>query len=322
MAWYPKARRREVTRFRTRMARPVRINYHTAVTNAASLYDWFNVWGRATSHFYIDKHGNVEQYIDTKYRAAADLKGNPDTISIETWDGYRNGAPGYWKHNGDVPPWTDAQMAALRDLTAWILDTHPTIPAKVATDSRPGSSSHGLSWHRLGIDGNFPGGQLKGRVSGGLKYSNARGKVCPGDRRIVQIPALISGVSSTSPTSPSVPEGHLDMHPDELNKHLSRHAENVVAQVTKNADDVIRQRDAIQNTALHNMVRRELAAAVAGIDLDLDHAQIADRIGVLLEDDVREAVADSIAEQPDRDATQVAEAVVDKIAHRLTTQED
>src|SRR5699024_2683589 len=102
----------------------------------------------------------------------------------------------------------------------------------------------------------------------------------------------------------------------------SRHAENVVAQVTKNADDVIRQRDAIQNTALHNMVRRELAAAVAGIDLDLDHAQIADRIGVLLEDDVREAVADSIAEQPDRDATQVAEAVVDKIAHRLTTQED
>src|SRR5690606_19929843 len=128
---------------------------------------------------------------------------------------------------------------------------------RLATDSRPGPSSHGVSWHRLGIDGNFPGGLLKGRVSGGLKYSNARGKVCPGDAKIRQIPGILErakqiagadhGVAGiTIPPIPTIPEGHLDMHPDELNKHLSRHAENVVtalmSRLPGEVDEVVRKR--------------------------------------------------------------------------------
>src|SRR5690606_11798067 len=62
------------------------------------------------------------------------------------------------------------------------------IPNKIAADSIPsGTSSHGLSWHRLGIDGNFPSGLLAGRKPGGMKYSNSRGKVCPGDAKIRQV---------------------------------------------------------------------------------------------------------------------------------------
>lgn len=198
MAWYPAAVRKEVRRFRTPIRGPVRVNLHTAVTNTTSLFSHFNRPGNPCSHFYVRKDGTVEQYVDTRYRAAADLQGNPDTISIETWDGYRNGAPGYWRHSSDVPPWTDAQMRSMAALLAWLTKTHPSIPARLATSSA-GSSSHGISWHRLGID--------PWRVSGGLKYSNARGKVCPGDRRIAQIPTLVTSLTTGGVTIPTAPGG-------------------------------------------------------------------------------------------------------------------
>lgn len=198
MALYPDAIQRPISRFRTAM-KPVRINLHTAVTNAASLYGFFNRPGQVCSHFYVREDGTVEQYVDTRYRAAADLQGNPDTISIETWDGYPHG----WKNGSDVPAWTPQQVTALAKLTRWILATHKNIPAQLASNSKPGKTSHGLSFHRLGVD--------PWRASGGLKYSNARGKVCPGDRRVAQIPeilklATMSGGGGTSaPKPPSKP---------------------------------------------------------------------------------------------------------------------
>lgn len=185
MALYPAAIQRPITRFRTPMV-PARINLHTAVTSAQSLYGFFNKPGQVCSHFYVREDGTVEQYVDTKYRAAADLQGNPDTISIETWDGYPHG----WKNGSDVPEWTPAQVAALVKLTQWILATHGTIPAQLAADSKRGKTSHGISYHRLGVD--------PWRVSGGLKYSNARGKVCPGERRIRQIPGILALATSSS----------------------------------------------------------------------------------------------------------------------------
>lgn len=90
--------------------------------------------------------------------------------------------------------------------------------------------------------------------------------------------------------------------------------------ITRLVDDIVRKRDNVQNTALHNMVRRELALAIGnapGVDIDT----LAPRLAGLLVDDVRDAVAESIAEAPGRDAAEVADAVVSKIAHRLT-QED
>jgi len=192
MPWYPKARRHNVQRDQGRRMTPVRINHHTAVTNAQHLDGQAENRNAAYPHFMIGRDGQVVQYQDTSWRARADLDGNGDTISIETWDGYPNGAPGYWRHNSDVPPWTDAQVRAIVELDSWLIKNHPSIPLRLAKDSRPGASSHGLSWHRLGCDGNFPDAwPFHGRRSGGVRYSKALGKVCPGDRRIKQLVEVI-----------------------------------------------------------------------------------------------------------------------------------
>lgn len=181
MARYPKAIWRPIAKKqRYAMRSPVRMNLHVAVSEASSLRGFFNRGGNPDSHFYVRRDGTVEQYVDTSQIAYCDLQGNPDTISVETQGGLRN---------AQTEEWTPEQVVALAELYAWAVETHG-IARKMATDSRKGSSSHGLSWHRLGIDGNFPSGLLAGRVSGGLKYSNHRGKVCPGNAKIRQIEGI------------------------------------------------------------------------------------------------------------------------------------
>lgn len=209
MAIYPAAIRQPLTvpnraKNPILMPKPVRINFHTAVSNSTSIHPFFNSAGAkgVFSHFYVNRAGQVYQYQDTKYRASCDLDGNPDTISIETWDGYKTGYPGYWKGDSDVPPWNDAQIAALTALSRWILKNHPGIPARLAKDNRKGSSSHGFSWHRLGVVG-APG--YIPPANGGLTYSTARGKVCPGARRTAQIPAILAAATATVSPSPSTP---------------------------------------------------------------------------------------------------------------------
>jgi N-acetylmuramoyl-L-alanine amidase len=163
-----------------------RVNLHVAVSEALSLHPFFNAPKRASCHFYVLKNGKVEQYIDTTYMAEADLEGNDATISIETQGGVKS-------PNGE--PWTDAQVVALAKLFAWLVKTHG-FPVRLATDSKIGPSSHGLSWHRLGIDGNFPAlpSVLAGRKQrgGGMHYSLSAGKVCPGDAKIKQIPGILA----------------------------------------------------------------------------------------------------------------------------------
>lgn len=162
---------------------PRRLILHTAVSNATpSMHSYFNVSGRATSHFYVGRDGEGEQYIDTDYRSTANLEGNPDCITVESWDGYA-GAAGW-----QPPPWTDAQLEWLADLAAWCHAVHG-IPLVQLPSSAPGTQ--GIGWHRQGIDGNFPTGLLAGRVTGGETWSSSGGKVCPGDNRIEQIPAII-----------------------------------------------------------------------------------------------------------------------------------
>ena len=150
MAWYPEAVRKQLTvprrsapREPIRMPTPRRINLHTAVSGTKSLawsgntekpsgsMGYFNTTsaGGVFSHFYVREDGTVEQMQDTAYRSSCDLDGNPDTISVESWDGRREVA------------WTPAQVAAITKLVRWILRTHPTIPAKVATSNRKGWES-------------------------------------------------------------------------------------------------------------------------------------------------------------------------------------
>nr|WP_244652560.1 peptidoglycan recognition family protein [Glutamicibacter sp. FBE19] len=137
----------------------------------------------ACSHFYVAKNGTVEQYINTAYRSASDMNGNDSTISVETAGGVTN---------PDGEPWTEAQVEALAKLWAWARDTHG-IKNQVAKNTQTNENSAGLSWHRLGVEGNFagrPGILATSYKPGGIKYSSARGKICPGDAKILQIPGI------------------------------------------------------------------------------------------------------------------------------------
>lgn len=210
MAWYPKAIRKVITaKGRSRMRWYRRVNLHVAVSEASSLFGYFNQKGIADSHFYVRKDGTVEQMVDTAYQAYADLQGNDATISIETQGGL---------HNTQSEKWTAAQVESLAQIYAWAVKTHG-IPLKVAKDSIPtGTSSHGLSWHRLGIDGNFPGGILHGRVPGGMHYSTSRGKVCPGNAKIRQVPdvyaraqQILNGTPAGGASPPTTKKDWFDM---------------------------------------------------------------------------------------------------------------
>src|SRR5699024_6330767 len=201
-----KAIRKPITaKSRSRMRWYRRVNLHVAVSEAPSLFGYFNQKGIADSHMYVRKDGTVEQMVDTAYQAYADLQGNDATISIETQGGL---------HNTQTEKWTPAQIESLARIYAWAVKTHG-IPLKIAKDSIPtGTSSHGLSWHRLGIDGNFPSGLLSGRKAGGMHYSRSRGKVCPGNAKIRQVDdvyrrarAILGGAGSPAPSpAPSKPK--------------------------------------------------------------------------------------------------------------------
>lgn len=186
MARYPGAIWKPITasKGRRRLTQYNRVNLHVAVTTGTSLHAFFNRSGQVDSHFYVRLDGTVEQYVDTAWQAFADRDGNDATISIETAGGVKN---------PDSEPWTPAQVESLARLYAWAVRTHG-IAKRVAKDSKPGASSRGLSWHRLGIDGNFPalpdvraGRRQRG---GGMHYSKAAGKICPGAGKIRQVPTI------------------------------------------------------------------------------------------------------------------------------------
>lgn len=160
-----------------------RVNLHTQAGNG-SLFNFFNGPGKASSVFWVSKTGLVEQYMDSDMQAEADLDGNDATVSIET--------------EGGTEPWTPEQLASIIALVRWLCDVY-NLPKRLATSSKIGEESRGISWHRLGIDGNFPAlpSRYAGRKQrgGGMHYSRATGKVCPGDARIDQIfDAVLPGV--------------------------------------------------------------------------------------------------------------------------------
>ena len=167
-----------------------RVNAHVAVSESASIYPVFNAPGRTSSHLYVRRDGVAVQYVDLDHRAEADLEGNDATWSVETQGGV---------NDPQGEPWTDAQVETLAQFYAFIVKTYG-VPLKVATDSKIGSSSHGLSWHRLGIDGNFPAlpSILAGRIQrgGGMHYSTSRGKLCPGNAKIEQVPLVFERASA------------------------------------------------------------------------------------------------------------------------------
>jgi len=182
LALYPDAEFRPIPRYAPGGANNVvssgqhRLIFHTAVTFSQSLFDLFNTPGRAVAHFFVAEDGSVEQYIDTKFQSSADLDGDHDIISVESWDDHR------------IRDWTADQVEASAKLAAWSHKVHG-IPLVRLPSSRQGLK--GVGWHRLGIPPakghSFPepaGKLLGGRVDGGETWTRSPSKLCPGDPKI------------------------------------------------------------------------------------------------------------------------------------------
>lgn len=142
--------------------------------------------GRNAAHFTSDAGGTIRQHRDTKHRAAANLNGNWRVISFENED--HGPAYGSWNVNDGhaVPGFTAAQCEGLAKSIAELHRIH-NIPLEMIPDTKPGR--RGIAYHRQGIysSNNYAGYAYKGIVPGGETWSNATGKVCPGDRRITQL---------------------------------------------------------------------------------------------------------------------------------------
>ena len=215
MARYPAATFRPVARYQpgASLFRPQfvarRLIFHTAVSDETpSMHAFFNTSGNATPHFYVGRGGEVEQYIDTAHGSGANLDGNHDCVTVETFDGF----PTSWNGQGVGPPWTAGQVEALARLAVWCHRAHD-IPLVRLPSSRPGT--RGIGWHRLGIDGNFPeppGGLLGGRVDGGERWSTKFGKACPTATRIRQI------VEQVLPRAGEIARGDDEVTPQDIEK--------------------------------------------------------------------------------------------------------
>lgn len=187
MGWFPKAKRVPTPYGghvpRNRQGRGI---LHVAVSNARSLPPWNqNTW-----HMYVAKDGSCEQYVDSDFRAFASADANDDAFSIETAGGVGSTA------QVNAEKWTSEQMQTLAEIMVWRKHEDGT-PLDVLPDSKPGRRGWGP--HRLGID--------PWRVPGGESWSAHYGKLCPGDAKVAQIPAIVmlariidsGGVAPVSP---------------------------------------------------------------------------------------------------------------------------
>lgn len=171
---------------------------HTMVGTLAGTDSMFenDGFGGTESHWGVGGDGACIQWQDMAYSADANLEGWHRVLSIENAD---IGAPWFPQWSGsNVPRFSEPQAERLVDLVAWVCskEAHADCPSSWAChqvgippvfvpDSKPGR--RGICVHRQGIDGNFPDTPLlRGRVSGGEKWSESTGKACPGDRRILQ----------------------------------------------------------------------------------------------------------------------------------------
>jgi hypothetical protein len=140
------------------------------------------------AHFSTRADGHIFQSRDTRFQSGANLNGNHRVISIENDDSGPEFGPWDTANGHAVPPFTPQQVEAIARICAWAHEVHD-IPLVACPDSRPGS--RGIGFHRQGIKGNFGPFAFGGIVAGGEVWTKHKGKVCPGDARIAQIPMII-----------------------------------------------------------------------------------------------------------------------------------
>lgn len=161
-----------------KMAKPEVVCLHTIVGNPPA----------SAAHFSTRADGHIFQSRDTDFQSGANLNGNHRVIAIENDDFGPEFGPWDTGDGHAVPPFTPQQVEAIARICAWAHKTHG-IPLEPCPNSRPGSK--GIAFHRQGIEGNFGPFAFGGIVKGGEVWTESRGKVCPGDARIAQIPMII-----------------------------------------------------------------------------------------------------------------------------------
>lgn len=236
-----------------RLARHDIICLHTMVGSLTGTDQYFrrDGYGGVEAHFGVGGDGTVYQWQDTDYRADANLNGNHRIISIETADH----GPEFPKWSGsDVPAWTPAQIEQIAQIIARCC-RHYGIPCALVPDSRP--ERRGIAYHRQGCD--------PWRVAGGELWSSAYGKVCPGDRRIAQIPQVIDRARH-------ILEGEDELNPDQARMLAEIHHKVVAARHPSATHHMQEPDDLLGNVlALRKMLNELHQLALAPLDYRPHH---------------------------------------------------
>lgn len=196
-----------------RLRKKNKILLHTMVGTLWGTDNYFGQSGYSgtESHMGVGGDGSALQWQDDEYQADANLEANDDALSIETEDM----GPLFpdWDTSGDnVPPWTDAQIEKIAQIVARWSVRHD-IPLVLIEDTE--DSTRGIGYHRQGAD--------PWRKHGGERYTEAYGKVCPGDARIAQIPQVIARAKQIIAGDGGEVEDDMPYGPNEL-RELMREA--------------------------------------------------------------------------------------------------
>jgi hypothetical protein len=168
--------------------------FHTEVgTNEGSI-SYGAQAGNPYAHLYLACNGYYAQCKDLRYTAAANLEGNPYTISLESEDINSRCFAAWNRQCGHVPAWTTAQVTALINIGTWCAKRFG-IPPFIVPDTCRGR--RGFMYHRQGID--------PYRKSGCLKHSASTGKCCPDLKRINQIPFIMDEIRKRVLVTPPPP---------------------------------------------------------------------------------------------------------------------
>lgn len=155
---------------------------HTMVGSLAGTDGYFRgLTNGVNSHFGTGGRGELWQWVDTAVRSGANGAGNHRAITIENADMGPGFAAWNTRDGSAVPEFTAAQIETNAQVCAWAHLEHG-VPLVSVDTSRP--DARGIGYHRLGVD--------YWRVPDGEKWSSSIGKVCPGARRIAQIPQIIA----------------------------------------------------------------------------------------------------------------------------------
>lgn len=185
MSWYPGAFHHDFGG--TGRCTPDSFVLHEVVNNIdipedgtpSDVASW--VQGSLATQFYVDFDGDAEQYCSSDRASSHCKDGNHHRLGIETQDDKPQ-----TDAQANAGTWTDRQCERIADLIAWGNLMHD-IPIRQMTSSRRAET--GVGYHRLGVPAIAGGhdGWPDGEV-----WTDAPGKPCPGDRRIAQIPGIVS----------------------------------------------------------------------------------------------------------------------------------